>query len=288
VVDDGSTDETQSRLQEISRLEPRLRVVTLDKNQGRAIARTRALEAVRGDWIALWDVDDFFFPDRLEAIRVAALEAYDFWVSLAVQTTLDLRVRGIQAFDRPFPGRDFRIGLHGAMAFRADLGRAIGYAPHLKTYGGMGEDAAIMLETAFRSRGKFDERPLMVNVTGNEVVLEKSLASRQIVIETLERLWQEGAIGVKAQELEGCIRRLRLRNRVLGWLRACPWLYPRIMQLRLRGERTFQVTLSPARREFLERVARDLPAKGHDSVLAALPWQKVALLWQADEPARES
>lgn len=283
VVDDGSTDDTQERLKEIARVEPRLRAVVLKENRGRAVARTRALEAVCGEWTALWDVDDFFFPDRLEAIRAAAVEGWDYWVSLAVQTTVDLRVRGIQDFYRPFPAKPYVMGLHGAMAFRTALGRTIGYLPHLRTFGGMGEDAGIVLECAFRYRGKFDRRPLMVNVTGNEVALEKSMAARRIIMETNHRLWREGAIDVEPREYRRYIRRSRNRLRALSCLRVCPWMYPRIMGWRMRGTRAMSVTLEPKRRAFLDQVAREMPANGRDGIGEMTRWRAIALSWGAEE-----
>lgn len=270
IVDDGSTDGSDTVLDTIARSDPRVRVVTNVRNRGRAFSRSRALDEAAGEWVALWDVDDFFFPDRLGAIAGAASEGYDFWVSRAVQTDLSLRVLGVQDFDHPFPGLDVRTGLHGAMAFRTSLGRSIGYQPDLTTYGGMGEDAAIVFECALKQKGKFEEAPMMVNVTGNEVVLAKSMAARAIVIQTMERLWKDGQVPIDARTFGRVVGRMRRRNLALGLLRCCPGLYPWLMAKRKRGEVSAGAVLEPWRSAFLRSIAERFPANGFDVLPSAV------------------
>src|SRR5947209_1428421 len=67
VVDDGSTDDTQSRLR---RYRNRLRIIT-QANAGPAVARNRGAAAACGDIIAFQDSDDLWNPTKLE--RQAAL-----------------------------------------------------------------------------------------------------------------------------------------------------------------------------------------------------------------------
>jgi glycosyltransferase involved in cell wall biosynthesis len=63
VVDDGSTDETQSVL---GRWQERIRCITLRKNGGIANARNTALGTASGEFIALLDADDIWSPKKLE------------------------------------------------------------------------------------------------------------------------------------------------------------------------------------------------------------------------------
>lgn len=73
VVDDGSADGTPVRLAALS--DPRLHVLRLDSNVGRAAAKNRALDRAEGRYIAFMDADDEAEPNRLE-VQVAFLEAH--------------------------------------------------------------------------------------------------------------------------------------------------------------------------------------------------------------------
>lgn len=64
IVNDASTDETQQILFGYS--DPRIIVITNEENLGRSLARNKALEIVRGDFVAVLDSDDMALPDRLE------------------------------------------------------------------------------------------------------------------------------------------------------------------------------------------------------------------------------
>jgi glycosyltransferase involved in cell wall biosynthesis len=71
IVDDGSTDDTQSRLRQFGE---RIRVIT-QANAGAPIARNRGIEAARGEIIAFQDSDDLWKPTKLER-QVALLEHF--------------------------------------------------------------------------------------------------------------------------------------------------------------------------------------------------------------------
>ena len=61
IVDDGSTDDTQSVLRGYG---DRIRVVT-QANAGPAVARNRGVEAAHGEIIAFQDSDDLWKPTKL-------------------------------------------------------------------------------------------------------------------------------------------------------------------------------------------------------------------------------
>ncbi len=63
VVDDGSEDDTAAAA---ARVDPRVRVIQ-QPNRGPAAARNAGIRAARGEWIALLDADDTWFPERLAA-----------------------------------------------------------------------------------------------------------------------------------------------------------------------------------------------------------------------------
>jgi glycosyltransferase involved in cell wall biosynthesis len=70
VVDDGSTDDTSSRIAEFG---SKLRYIRKE-NGGVSSARNRGIEEVTGDWIAFLDADDIWHPRKLE-FQAAALKA---------------------------------------------------------------------------------------------------------------------------------------------------------------------------------------------------------------------
>ncbi len=65
VVDDGSTDDTRSVVEEFVARDPRFRYVW-QENHSASSARNHGLRLARGEFIAFLDSDDLFEPDRLE------------------------------------------------------------------------------------------------------------------------------------------------------------------------------------------------------------------------------
>ena len=71
VVDDASADDTIGVARRIAAQDSRVRVLHNEHNAGSSISRNRAIEAARGEWIALLDADDAWFPERLEQMLVS-------------------------------------------------------------------------------------------------------------------------------------------------------------------------------------------------------------------------
>jgi succinoglycan biosynthesis protein ExoO len=66
VVDDASADDTIGIAHRIAAKDSRVRVLHNEHNVGSSISRNRAIDAAQGEWIALLDADDAWFPERLE------------------------------------------------------------------------------------------------------------------------------------------------------------------------------------------------------------------------------
>jgi len=66
IVNDNSTDGTREILDELSRCDPRVTVIHLNKNGGPIYARNTAMQAARGRFVAFLDGDDVWLPEKLE------------------------------------------------------------------------------------------------------------------------------------------------------------------------------------------------------------------------------
>lgn len=71
LIDDGSTDDSRAVMASYS--DPRVRLVTSERNRGIPATRNLGLALARGEYIAWLDSDDYAFPDRLHK-QVAFLE----------------------------------------------------------------------------------------------------------------------------------------------------------------------------------------------------------------------
>lgn len=63
VCDDGSTDDTEARVRQMS--DPRVRWLPGPRGGQPAIPRNRGIAAARGEWLAFLDSDDEWLPDKL-------------------------------------------------------------------------------------------------------------------------------------------------------------------------------------------------------------------------------
>lgn len=72
VVDDASQDDSLAILRRVAAGDSRLKVIARPCNTGPAGARNAALEAARGEWIAIVDADDLIHPHRIKRLLAAA------------------------------------------------------------------------------------------------------------------------------------------------------------------------------------------------------------------------
>jgi len=79
VVDDGSTDGTQERIKELMTNDSRLRLISLETNQGKANAVRAGFAAARGDVLMILDADMAVVPEELSKFLTPLQEgAADF------------------------------------------------------------------------------------------------------------------------------------------------------------------------------------------------------------------
>lgn len=107
VVDDGSSDETGDRVQDVAAEEPRLSLVRLADNRGKGAAvRTGVLDA-RGERILFMDADLATPIEELEKLEPFLDQGYDVAIGSRGLAASDIRKR--QPFPRELMGRTFNV-----------------------------------------------------------------------------------------------------------------------------------------------------------------------------------
>ena len=66
IVNDCSSDSTSDIVRGYREQDPRIIILTNDRNQGVSMTRNRGVREAKGDWIAFLDSDDLWTPDKLE------------------------------------------------------------------------------------------------------------------------------------------------------------------------------------------------------------------------------
>jgi glycosyltransferase involved in cell wall biosynthesis len=66
VINDGSTDNTNTIVKKLIKKEKSIRLITLKKNIGSPLARDEGIKSSNGRWIAFLDADDLWLPKKLE------------------------------------------------------------------------------------------------------------------------------------------------------------------------------------------------------------------------------
>ena len=75
LVNDGSTDNTLSILQEFAAQDDRVRIVNMPQNRGVQWARFEGIKAAKGDWIMIVDGDDYMESDYVQSLLKSVLDA---------------------------------------------------------------------------------------------------------------------------------------------------------------------------------------------------------------------
>ncbi|WP_254808245.1 glycosyltransferase family 2 protein [Natronosalvus amylolyticus] len=88
VVDDGSTDETQSVLAGYD--DSRVRPIVHATNRGANVARNTGIEYARGEYIAFLDSDDTWHPEKLERQLETLADRSEVWVGTYCDSTFEL------------------------------------------------------------------------------------------------------------------------------------------------------------------------------------------------------
>jgi len=66
IIDDGSRDSTCEIIESLCRKDSRIHLYKNERNMGAANSRNRGLDMCRGEYVALLDSDDLWYPEKLE------------------------------------------------------------------------------------------------------------------------------------------------------------------------------------------------------------------------------
>lgn len=100
IVDDCSTDNTESLIRELLQKDGRIHYTRLDINSGAAVARNTAIKQAKGHYVAFLDADDLWMPNKLECqLRFMQENKYAFTYTNYLQENVQqsicsLRVSG--------------------------------------------------------------------------------------------------------------------------------------------------------------------------------------------------
>jgi glycosyltransferase involved in cell wall biosynthesis len=224
VIDDGSTDETQSVLRKYGN---RIRVIT-QANAGPAAARNRGIEASRGEIIAFQDSDDLWMPTKLEQ-QVAILNMLDNSVPCCLCNAIFRVIRGREytSFDISCfsPSQEEGLWLNVAEVLatrfilfnqtvairRKALEKVGGFDESLKYL----EDYDLPLRLALEGPWAFIRKPLVIYREGSEGSFAEKAAKDSITLKECEiRIFEQALLAVKDEDGGSTKRQLRWRLNV--------------------------------------------------------------------------
>lgn len=88
LVDDASTDQTVSVIEEFVQNDSRIKLFKLDKNSGNGFARNAALDKASGKYIAYLDSDDLWCSDKLEK-QIQFLKTNNLYFTFSFYDSID-------------------------------------------------------------------------------------------------------------------------------------------------------------------------------------------------------
>lgn len=221
VVDDGSTDDTVTRLTEIG--DPRLRVLEIE-HAGVSVARNRGARAASGGWLAFLDSDDRWQPEKL-ARQVEEAKGSDLPLAHPPLIHCDeiwIR-RGVRVnpkrYHRKRGGRIYRHCLPrccispSAALLRRDVFEALGgFDESLPAC----EDYDLWLRLCARHDVAYVDEPLVIKHGGHDDQLSSRPALDRYRIQALIKVLADDAANrlLTTEEREATVRTLHKKVRV--------------------------------------------------------------------------
>lgn len=227
VVNDGSTDHSNTILSNLALSDTRIKVFTLDRNRGRGFARNFALSKCSTNGIVIWDVDDLYVPTRLRAIWDAFKSGFDFFCSYSLVTDTHLNLKGARHFyetSSPF----LPSFVHPTLAFKKSVLGDIGYDHSMRA----GEDLEIMLTLEKNFQGFYSKEYMMLYVEDREINLQKTISMHESHETSIRRLLKSGVVKLNFIEKFKVYAKLYFKHFILQLMRAAPSIYMHTVKLR--------------------------------------------------------
>lgn len=247
VVNDGSKDQTEKRIKSLQ--DPRIRLISYVENQGRGFARSQALQAASGDWLVVWDVDDIYFPDRLEKANQARLNGYDFCCSYTVLLDNSLQIVGYRGFTTDDSG-SVKMFVHPSSSFSLRHARLIGYDHRLRA----GEDTELLLYLAHQCNGQWLQDPVLAYQHTREINLRKTITSNRGKLLSYRKLFKKGMLKIKPLSYIKIELKLQAKLALLNLFLARPSVYLRTVKYRSSGTIDSNWQLSNEHSSYLDTI----------------------------------
>lgn len=138
VVDDASTDNTANIVLELAQLDPRIRLITLPRNQGAYVARNTGMAEASGVFVTVQDADDWAHPQKIERLALA-LQDNPKWVAVGAQLIRYSPEKGLRA-----RGGYLNDDGSSLMYRKLEVTQAIGYHDNVR----MGGDTEYIMRMA--------------------------------------------------------------------------------------------------------------------------------------------
>ena len=124
VVDDCSTDDTVSQILRYKKLDPRLKLIRSDANNGPYIARNLALKSATGDFVTCNDADDWSHPQKIELQALQLINNPECMANMSKWARL---TNDLIAYRRGNPGFYIQSNISSLMFRRKPVMRKLGF-----------------------------------------------------------------------------------------------------------------------------------------------------------------
>lgn len=244
VVDDGSTDNTEALVKSFK--DPRIRYHKLPKNKGRGGARAAGLALAKGQYIAIWDADDIYPPERL-ATAMTELQAQqaDFWCSHSLLLDNNLTPTGIRTW--PSLPECPRLFVFHTLVAKREILQTIGFDARWRA----AEDYRPLLFLIMHYRGAWHAAPLACYIENREATLAKAILTNRNQFAQFCEMLAHREFKPPLANPAFIKARYRLKVFLLNLMRIWPPLYQLTLNLRQAERTTF---LSAAMTTFLQQV----------------------------------